>query len=101
MFLGNLQRGTAAAVGIDTTDSSIMLVTANSSGTFDYEISSSLARRVGTMMFSSNATTVTFSDEFAETATSLSANLFLNDLNLRCSLASGTATFKYALKKFN
>jgi hypothetical protein len=52
-------------------------------------------------MFSSNATTVAFSDEFAETATSLSANLFLNDLNLRCSLASGTATFKYALKKFN
>jgi hypothetical protein len=101
MFLGNLQRGTAAAVGIDTTDSSIMLVTANSSGTFDYEISSSSARRVGTMMFSSNATTVAFSDEFAETATSLSANLFLNDLNLRCSLASGTATFKYALKKFN
>lgn len=101
MFLGNLNYRTAAAAAITTSDASIVTVTTNSSGVFDYEISNSSARRVGSLTFSANTDRVMFSDEYTETTASLGANLFLNDLNLRCSLSSGTATFKYALKKFN
>jgi hypothetical protein len=69
-------------------------------GEISYTISNGTSYRYGTVNYSYDGTTVLFSDNYNETGTSLTANLFLQSGNITCYATTTSTTIKYNTKTF-
>ena len=99
-YFGNLSIGAAKGRSVSSTTTYLSTIVPGTSGTFDYEISNSSAKRFGSFQFSSYAGNVIFSDSYTEGNISINANLYANTDSLVCTLNSGTAIIQYSLKQF-
>jgi len=72
------------------------------SGQVDYQLTDgSNNYRYGTLKFNYKTGAMLFDDEYTESATSLSANVFANNAGyLTCSVTGGSSTLTYNLKQF-
>lgn len=99
LTLGNLQLSDTRNYILSASPVIITLLS-NTSVKLNYEISNSSARRYGTLSYISNGVDTVFNDEYIETGTTISANLFANVDSLLASVSSSTASLQINFERF-
>jgi hypothetical protein len=100
LILGQQQTNTTQVASIPTGNATVLTTLANGAGSFDYQLDNGTLYRYGTFSYTNTGSAVTFEDNFTETGSGLTANLFANATG-NLSITTGTAaTLKYNLKQY-
>jgi hypothetical protein len=99
-YLGSFLNSTSKTLPLSTSAAYIPLYGGFVSSKFNYELANTTAKRTGTITFSNDGTNINYTDDYAETSTSVKANVYLTTSNIIITLDSGVGTMKFNYQTF-
>jgi hypothetical protein len=99
-YAGDYKISNGKTLGLPQNTTTTLGTVSNGGGEISYSITNGVSYRYGTVNYTYDGTTVLFSDNYNETGTGLSANLFLQNGTITCYSTTTNTTIKYNIKTF-